>query len=59
LAGRITNREAAAALHLTIRQVQRLKQRFRVGGATALRHQGRGQPSRYFGSATIRRPPPW
>ncbi len=28
LAGRITNRQAAAVLHLTVRQVQRLKRRF-------------------------------
>lgn len=45
VAGRITNREGAAALQLTVRQFQRLKQRFRVGGALALRHQGRGRPS--------------
>jgi transposase len=46
LAGRITNREGAAALHLTARQFQRLKQRFRLGGAAGLCHQSRGQPSR-------------
>lgn len=46
LAGRITNREGAVALQLTPRQFQRLKQRFRTGGAVALRHRGRGQPSR-------------
>ena len=45
LAGRISNREGATALHLTPRQFQRLKQRVRVGGALALRHQSRGQPS--------------
>src|SRR5215208_729723 len=45
-AGRITNRQGATALHLTLRQFQRLKLRFREGGAPALRHQGRGQPSR-------------
>ena len=45
LAGRISNREGAAALQLTTRQFQRLKQRFRVAGAPALRHQGRGRPS--------------
>lgn len=45
LAGRISNREGATALHLTPRQFQRLKQRVRVGGAPALRHQGRGRPS--------------
>jgi transposase len=45
VAGRITNREGAAALRITCRQFQRLKQRFRVGGPLAVRHQGRGRPS--------------
>ena len=45
LVGRITNREGAAALHMTPRQFQRLKQRYRLTGALALRHQGRGRPS--------------
>jgi transposase len=45
VAGRISNREGAAALGMTPRQFQRLKQRFRAGGALALRHAGRGQPS--------------
>ena len=45
VAGRISNREGAAALQLSPRPFQRLKQRFRVGGAAALRHQGRGRPS--------------
>jgi transposase len=45
LDGRITNREGAAALHLTIRQFQRLKQRVRLAGLGGLRHQGRGRPS--------------
>jgi len=45
VAGRITNREGAVALRVTLRQFQRLKQRFRVGGALAVRHQGRGRPS--------------
>jgi hypothetical protein len=45
LAGRISNREGATALHLTFRQFQRLKQRFRHAGAEALRHRGRGRPS--------------
>jgi len=45
LAGRITNRQAATALQLTVRQVQRLKRRFEAGGAPALRHCSRGQPS--------------
>ena len=42
---RITNSEAAAALHLSVRQVQRLKARYRRGGAAGLVHRGRGQPS--------------
>ena len=45
VAGRITNREGAAALRITPRPFQRLKQRFRVGGALAVRHQGRGRAS--------------
>src|SRR5438309_5254234 len=45
LSGRITNRRGATALHLTIRQFQRLKRRFESGGAPALRHRSRGQPS--------------
>ena len=45
LAGRITNREGAQALHLTIRQFQRLKRRVRDGGPLAVRHQGRGRLS--------------
>jgi len=43
---RITNREAATALRLTVRQVQRLKVRYRAAGAAGLVHRGRGQPSR-------------
>src|SRR5215510_6882148 len=45
LAGKVTNREGAAALRLTVRQFQRLKQRVRAGGPLALRHQSRGRPS--------------
>jgi transposase len=45
LGGRITNRQVATALRLTIRQVRRLKRRFEAGGATALGHRSRGQPS--------------
>src|SRR5438046_127968 len=45
VAGQITNRQGAAALRMTARQFQRLKQRFRLGGAAALRHEGRGQAS--------------
>jgi transposase len=42
--GKITNREGAVALHLTMRQFQRLKQRVREDGPLALRHQNRGRP---------------
>src|SRR5437867_5281192 len=45
LAGRISNRAGAAALRMSPRQFQRLKERFREGGAPALRHRGRGQLS--------------
>jgi len=45
VARRISNGEGAAALHITARQFQRLKQRFRETGAVGLRHQGRGRPS--------------
>jgi hypothetical protein len=44
VAGRISNREGAEVCN-DPRQFQRLKQRFRVGGAGALRHQARGRPS--------------
>jgi transposase len=42
---RLTNGEAALALGLTVRHLQRLKRRYRAGGAAALVHRGRGQPS--------------
>jgi len=45
VAGQISNRQAAEALDLTIRQVQRLRRRYEAGGAAALVHRGRGQPS--------------
>jgi transposase len=45
LAGRITNREGAQALRVSVRQFQRLKRRVQEGGVQALRHQGRGRPS--------------
>jgi hypothetical protein len=46
LAGRITTQQGATALRLSVRQFQRLKGRFRHGGAPALLHRARGQPSR-------------
>jgi hypothetical protein len=45
LAGRISNEQGATALGLSVRQFQRLKDRFRVGGPEALIHRGRGRPS--------------
>jgi hypothetical protein len=42
---RITNAQAATALHLSVRQVQRLKPRYLDAGAPGLVHRGRGQPS--------------
>jgi transposase len=46
VAGQLTNRQVAAALRLSIRQVQRLKGRFRAAGVAGLVHRTRGQPSR-------------
>lgn len=46
VAGQLTNRQVAAGLRLSVRQVQRLKGRFRTGGAAGLVHRTRGQPSR-------------
>jgi hypothetical protein len=46
LTGQITNREGAAAAHLSVRQFQRLKARVRLAGPLSVRHRGRGQPSR-------------
>jgi transposase len=45
LTGRITNQQAAAALHVGVRQVQRLKRRFEAEGVVALRHGSRDRPS--------------
>jgi transposase len=51
---RLTNREAATALRLTVRQVQRLKARYRAAGAAGLLHRGRGQPSPQRLAASVR-----
>lgn len=52
LAGQITNQQGAAGAHLTVRQFQRVKARYRVEGAAGLLHRRRGQPSpRALGSA--------
>src|SRR2546428_12423358 len=44
-AARITNQQAAEALHLSVRQIQRLKPRYREAGALGLVHRSRCQPS--------------
>jgi transposase len=46
VAGQFRNRQVAAGLHLSVRQVQRLKRRFRAAGVAGLVHRTRGQPSR-------------
>src|SRR5437879_13713531 len=53
-AGRITNGQAATALRLSVRQVQRLKGRFQAGQALALRHGSRGRPSPRRLAAAVR-----
>ena len=45
LGGRLTNRQVAVALGLTVRHVRRLKRRLEAGGAPALGHRSRGRPS--------------
>ena len=45
LAGKITNGEGARALHVSVRQFQRLKGRWQLEGLRGLVHRGRGQPS--------------
>ena len=41
LEGKLTNRQAAEELELTVRQVQRLKIKVREGGVTGLAHGNR------------------
>jgi transposase len=45
VARRVTGREVAAALAVTVRQVWRLKRRFEAAGAEGLLHRSRGRPS--------------
>jgi transposase len=45
LAGRISTAQGATGLRVSVRQFQRLKDRFRAEGAPGLLHKGRGQPS--------------
>jgi hypothetical protein len=44
-AGRITTRQLAQALRISLRQVRRLKRRFEAEGAAGLTHRSRGRPS--------------
>lgn len=44
-AGRVTTRQVAAALGLSLRQTRRLRRRFETSGAAGLAHRGRGRPS--------------
>ena len=43
--GKITNREGATALGISVRQFRRLRRRFEQGGNAALVHRSRGRPS--------------
>lgn len=45
VARRVTGREVAAALVVTVRHVWRLKRRFEAAGAAGLLHRSRGRPS--------------
>ena len=54
LARRITNRQGATSLRLSVRQFQRLKRRLETGGDAALRHRSRGQPSAHRLPAGLR-----
>ena len=54
LAGRRTTESAAAVLDVSIRQVQRLLNRYRDGGGGALIHRARGRASNYQLSAGVR-----
>jgi helix-turn-helix protein len=46
VAGKISNREGARALRLSVRQFKRLKARYRTRGVPALLHRSRGRVSR-------------
>ena len=53
-AGRRTTESAAAVLDVSVRQVQRLLNRYRDGGGGALIHRARGRASNYQLSAGVR-----
>ncbi len=52
--GKITNREGAEALRISVRQFRRLKRRFEAEGVPGLIHRGRGLPSPRRLSETVR-----
>jgi len=54
-AGQISNAQVALALHVSERQVQRLKARYRAEGAPGLRHRLRGRPAARGLPADVRR----
>src|SRR6185295_13178671 len=54
VAGQLTNRQVAAALRLSVRQVQRLKRRFQAAGVAGLVHRTRGRPSHRRLDPTLR-----
>src|SRR5713226_1802066 len=54
VARRVTGREVAAALDVTVRQVWRLKRRVESAGAAGLLHRGRGRPSPRRRAARLR-----
>lgn len=43
--GKVTNREGAAALEISVRQFRRLRRRFEAEGVAGLVHRARGRPS--------------
>src|SRR5260370_37108431 len=58
LAGKISNRQGAHALHLSVRQFQRLKVRFTAEGARGLLHRLRDRPPPRRLPATLPAPTP-
>jgi transposase len=56
LAGKITNAHGALAMHVSVRQFQRVKVRFAAAGARGLVHRSRGRPSPRRLAAEVRTP---
>ena len=55
LTGKITNRDGARALRVSVRHFKRLKRRYQQGGAAGLRHRSRDRPSRRRLRPAVRR----